>query len=99
MSGRRAARLVGTDANVLTKAIANGGTLDRQMLFTAMSKETAFDAEGITGATNIAAHTPLACIAVSQVRSGQWKRVFPARAGTFDCNPANIATIKPNLAQ
>jgi ABC-type branched-subunit amino acid transport system substrate-binding protein len=85
--------------DAVTKAIANGGTLDRQALFTALSQETAFDAEGITGATNIAAHTPSACIAVSQVSGGQWKRVYPAKAGTFDCNPANVATIKLNLAQ
>ena len=85
--------------DAVTKAIANGGTLSRQSFFTAMNKETAFDADGIIGATNIAAHTPSACIAVSQVQDGQWKRVYPAKAGTFDCNPANVTTVKLNLAQ
>jgi hypothetical protein len=36
---------------------------------------------------------------ISQVRSGQFARVYPAKADTFDCNPANLATIKMNLAQ
>jgi hypothetical protein len=79
------------------KAVANGGTLDRQTFFAAMAKETSFDADGIIGATNIAAHTPSACIAVSQVRGGQWKRVYPAQAGTFNCDPANLVTVKLNL--
>ena len=85
--------------DAVTKATANGGTLDRQTFFAAMSKETAFDADGVTGPTNYAAHTVSACIAISQVQNGDWKRVFPAKAGTFDCNPANVATVKLNLAQ
>jgi ABC-type branched-subunit amino acid transport system substrate-binding protein len=85
--------------DAVSKATANGGTLDRQTLFAALSKETSFDADGIIGATNIAARTPSACIVISQVRSGQFARVYPAKADTFDCNPANLATIKMNLAQ
>jgi hypothetical protein len=85
--------------DAVTKAIANGGTLNRQALYAALSKEMAFDADGIIGPTNIAAHMPPACIAVSQVRDSQWQRVYPAKAGTFDCNPANLATIKLNLAR
>lgn len=81
------------------KAIANGGTLDRQTLFAALNKETSFDADGIIGATNIASRTPSPCLAISQVKNGQWVRVFPAKAGTFDCSPANLTTIKMNLTQ
>lgn len=86
-------------SDAVTKAIANGGTLDRQTFFTAMGKETAFDAQGVTGPTNYAAHVVSPCIAISQVQNGQWKRAFPAKAGTFDCNAANVSTIKLNLAQ
>jgi hypothetical protein len=85
--------------DAVTKAVAKGWTLDRQTLFDALSTETAFDADGIIGPTNIAARTPSACIAVSQVQNGQWKQVYPAKAGTFNCDPANLATVKLNLAQ
>ena len=29
-----------------------------------------------------------------QLQNGVWNRVDPAAPGTFDCNAANIATIK-----
>jgi hypothetical protein len=85
--------------DAVTKVIANHWTLDRQTLFDALSQETAFDADGIIGPTNSANRTPSACIAVSQVRSGQFKQVYPAKAGTFNCDPANLTTVKLNLAQ
>lgn len=79
------------------KAVANGGTLNRQTLFGALSKETSFNADGIIGATNIAARTPSPCAVIAQVQNGQWQRVYPLKAGTFDCSSANLATIKMNL--
>jgi hypothetical protein len=85
--------------DAVTKAAANGGTLDRQTLFAALNKETSFDADGIIGPTNVATHTPSPCIVIAQVQNGQWKRVYPAKAGTFDCSSANLATIKMNLNQ
>jgi ABC-type branched-subunit amino acid transport system substrate-binding protein len=81
------------------KAIANGGTLDRQTFFTALSKETSFDADGIIGPTDIATRTTSPCVVIAQVQNGQWQRVFPAKPGTFDCSSANNVTIKANLNQ
>lgn len=83
--------------DAVTKAIANGGTLSRQTLFAALGKETAFDAGGLIGPTDFAAHMPSPCIAISQVRNGQWTRVYPSAPGTFDCSSANLATLKMNL--
>jgi Periplasmic binding protein len=80
--------------NAVQKAVANGGTLDRATLFAALNKETSFDADGIIGPTNIGGHLPSACDVIAQVVNGQWQRVYPAKAGTFDCNPANLVTIK-----
>ncbi len=85
--------------DAVTKAVAGGGTLDRQALFAALSKETSFDADGIIGPTNVAAHTPSPCIVIAQVQNGQWKRVYPSKPGTFDCSSANLVTIKMNLNQ
>jgi len=80
--------------DAVQKAVANGGTLDRATLFTALKGETSFDADGIIGPTNIGGHQPSACDVIAQVVNGQWQRVYPAKAGTFDCNPANLVTIK-----
>ncbi|MGH3253322.1 MAG: ABC transporter substrate-binding protein [Trebonia sp.] len=80
--------------DAVQKAVANGGTLDRATLFAALNKETSFDADGIIGPTNIGGHQPSACDVIAQVVNGQWQRAYPAKAGTFDCNPANLVTIK-----
>jgi len=81
------------------KAVANGGTLNRQALFDALNKETSFTADGIIGATNIAARTLSPCAVIAQVQNGQWQRVYPSKPDTFDCSPANLVTIKMNLNQ
>jgi ABC-type branched-subunit amino acid transport system substrate-binding protein len=83
--------------DAVQKAVANGGTLDRATLFTALKGETSFDADGIIGPTNVGGHQPSACDVIAQVVNGQWQRVYPAKAGTFDCNPANLVTIKLNV--
>ena len=85
--------------DAVNKAVANGGTLDRQTLFDALNKETSFDADGIIGPTNIAARAPSACDVIAQVQNGQWQRVYPAKPGTFDCSSANLVTIKMNVGQ
>lgn len=80
--------------DAVQKATANGGTLNRATLFTALKGENAFTADGIIGPTNIGAQQPSACDVIAQVVNGQWQRAYPAKAGTFDCNPANLVTIK-----
>jgi hypothetical protein len=30
---------------------------------------------------------------VTQVKNGQWQRVYPSQAGTFDCEPGNLVTV------
>jgi substrate-binding family protein len=79
------------------KATANGGTLNRKTLFDALKQETKFDAEGIMGATNVAEHLQPTCIVMTQVQDGKLVRVFPKKAGTFDCSPKNVVEIKLNL--
>jgi hypothetical protein len=76
------------------KAVANGGTLDRQTLFTALNNEHSFTANGIIGSTDVGNRVPSACQIVVQLQNGVWQRVFPTQPGTFDCNSANITTIK-----
>jgi hypothetical protein len=74
--------------DAVTKAVANGGRLDRQTVFAALNKETAFNAGGIIGPTNFAAHTPSPCIAISQVVNGQGALLSPPRDA--DRVPASV---------
>ena len=83
--------------DAVQKATANGGTLDRASLFTALKGETSFDAEGIIGPANVGGHQPSSCDVITQLVNGQWQRVYPAKPGTFDCSSGNSKTIKMNI--
>jgi ABC-type branched-subunit amino acid transport system substrate-binding protein len=83
--------------DAVVKATANGGTLDRASLYSALKKENAFTAEGIIGPTDFGNHKQSACDVIAQVVNGQWQRAYPAKAGTFDCDPANLVTIKTKV--
>ena len=83
--------------DIMTKAAAAGGTLNRQALFTALKNEHSFDAQGIIGKTDIANRVPSPCIVMLNVVGGQFKRIDPAKPGTFNCDPQNVQTIKMNM--
>jgi hypothetical protein len=83
--------------DAVEKATANGGTLDRQTLFTALNGESSFNADGIIGPTDVGGHQLSNCDVITQLVNGQWQRVFPAKPGTFDCNSGNTKTIKMNI--
>jgi ABC-type branched-subunit amino acid transport system substrate-binding protein len=83
--------------DAVTKAVANGGTLDRQTLFTALKNEHAFNADGILGTTDIGNHMSSPCVVIAQVQNGQWVRAYPSKPGTFDCSSSNLATVKMNI--
>jgi ABC-type branched-subunit amino acid transport system substrate-binding protein len=83
--------------DAVQKATANGGTLDRQTLFTALNGESSFDADGIIGPTNVGGHQLSNCDVITQLVNGQWQRVYPTKPGTFDCNRGNTKTIKMNV--
>jgi ABC-type branched-subunit amino acid transport system substrate-binding protein len=85
--------------DAVQKIQASGQTLDRQTLFSTLNTdETAFDADGITGPTNIGARTTSTCEVVIQLQNGVWQRVDPVKPGTLDCSPANEATIKMTVS-
>jgi ABC-type branched-subunit amino acid transport system substrate-binding protein len=85
--------------DAVQKVVASGQTLDRQSLFTVLnSDETAFTANGILGATNISARGQSSCQVLVQLQNGVWNRVDPTTPGTFDCSPANTATIKMSVS-
>jgi len=82
----------------VTKAAANGGTLNRQTLFTALKNEHSFNANGIIGTTDVGNRAPSNCQIVVQLQNGVWQRVDPVKAGTFDCNSANVTKIMMNVS-
>jgi ABC-type branched-subunit amino acid transport system substrate-binding protein len=85
--------------DAVQKVVASGQTLDRQSLFSVLNKdETAFTANGIIGPTDISAHVGSNCQVLVQLQNGVWNRVDPTTPGTFDCSPANTATIKMSVS-
>jgi ABC-type branched-subunit amino acid transport system substrate-binding protein len=85
--------------DAVQKVVASGQTLDRQSLFSVLnSNETAFTANGIIGSTNISGRVQSSCSVLVQLQNGVWNRVDPAAPGTFDCNSANVATIKMSVS-
>jgi ABC-type branched-subunit amino acid transport system substrate-binding protein len=85
--------------DAVNKVIASGQTLDRASLFTVLNNdETAFTANGTLGATDISHHVGSNCSVLVQLQNGVWNRVDPTTPGTFDCNAANVATIKMSVS-
>jgi hypothetical protein len=56
-----------------------------------------FDADGMLAPRDAGARVPSLCFALTQVKGGKFVRVFPKKAGTFDCNEKNRYTIKLDL--
>ena len=53
-----------------------------------------FDAAGMTGPHDLGQLSD--CYLMLQVQEGAFTRVHPTEPGTFDCDPANLATVKVN---
>lgn len=71
--------------------------LTRSALLAATKSFTSFDAGGMMGAIDIAERTPSNCIAITQVRSGKFVRVFPKKKGTFSCEKGNQVAVKVDI--
>ncbi len=84
--------------DAVTKTVANGGTLNRQTLFSTLNtKETAFNADGIIGTVDVSHHGVSPCFSIVRVVNGAWQRVYPAKATTFDCSPSNVVQVTTNM--
>jgi hypothetical protein len=56
-----------------------------------------FDADGMMGTMHPGDRRVTSCYVLLQVRNGKFKRVHPAKAGTFDCDPSNLLTLRADL--
>jgi hypothetical protein len=85
--------------DAVNAAVKQGGNnaLTRKAVFDALGKITAFNADGMIGTTNIAKHEVSPCFALLQVQGGKFVRVFPSKAGTFNCDSKNLIRQKLDL--
>jgi ABC-type branched-subunit amino acid transport system substrate-binding protein len=71
--------------------------LTRTSLLTALKGLTSFNAGGMTGTVNIGGKVPSSCFMVVQWDSGTFNRIYPKKAGTFDCTESNRYTYQTDL--
>jgi substrate-binding family protein len=71
--------------------------LTRAALLEQLKNTHAFDGDGMWGTTDIGNHVPSACFMLTQVKGGDFKRVYPKKPGTFDCKKSNRIEIKEDL--
>jgi ABC-type branched-subunit amino acid transport system substrate-binding protein len=71
--------------------------LTRASLLTALANTTSFDAGGMTGTVDIGGKVPSSCFMLVQWKSGRFDRVYPKKAGTFDCTMSNRYTFQADL--
>ena len=68
--------------------------LTRANFLATAKDEHAFTAQGMIGPTDIGGKVPNGCFALLQLKGGKWKRVYPKKAATFDCNKKNIQPVQ-----
>ena len=80
-------------------AVKKGGVngLTRKALFTELNAVKDFDGDGIIGTTNVGARETSPCYVLMQVKSSKFVRVWPKKAGTFDCKARNRVELKLDL--
>ena len=69
-------------------------SVTRKTLFEQLNKIHDFNAEGMFGTIDLAGRKTSPCHVLMQVKNGDFKRVFPAKAGTFDCAKKNVVEVK-----
>ncbi|MGZ6992262.1 MAG: ABC transporter substrate-binding protein [Ilumatobacteraceae bacterium] len=79
--------------NAQVKA-AGVNSVTRKTIFEQLNKIHEFNAEGMFGTIDLAGRKTSPCHVLMQVKSGDFKRVFPTKAGTFDCAKKNVIEVK-----
>jgi hypothetical protein len=71
--------------------------LTRERFLDAISQVSDFDAGGMMGTMHPGDRRVTSCFVLLQVRHGKFRRVHPTKAGTFDCSPSNLLTLRADL--
>jgi hypothetical protein len=82
------------DAVKATVAKAGVNGLTRAALFDGIKTLTKFNAGGMYGTVDIADHKITPCTLLTQFKNDKFVRIWPSKAGTFDCKPANAVTFE-----
>ena len=96
MFGWVAALAFGEAANNTAKTQGVNG-LTRANLLKSLSDLTKFDAGGMFGTTNVGQRIPTPCFLMEQFTNDTFKRLYPTKAGTFDCKASNNVKVKDDL--
>jgi hypothetical protein len=80
-------------------ATEGGAELTRKGLLAAAANIHEFDAEGMVAPTDVGAKKPSGCYVLTQVKDGEFVRVFPKKKGTIYCNEKNSVSLKLDLLQ
>jgi hypothetical protein len=91
-----AALAFGEAANNTVKTQGVNG-LTRANLLKSLSGLTKFDAGGMFGTTNVGQRIPTPCFLMEQFTNDTFKRLYPTKAGTFDCKGSNNVKVKDDL--
>ncbi len=91
-----AALAFGEAANNTVKTQGVNG-LTRANLLKSLRGLTEFDAGGMFGTTNVGQRIPTPCFLMEQFTNDTFKRLYPKRAGTFDCKASNNVKVKDDL--
>ena len=91
-----AALVFGEAANNTAKTQGVNG-LTRANLLKSLSDLTKFDAGGMFGTTNVGQRIPTPCFLMEQFTNDTFKRLYPTKAGTFDCKASNNVKVKDDL--
>lgn len=85
-------------AEAARAAVAKSGKdgLTRAALLDGAKTLTAFNAGGMMVTTDIAHKVQTSCFALVQLQNAKWKRIYPKKAGTFDCKSANHVVFQAN---
>ena len=86
--------------DVVNKVAETVGNNERHAGRSARRRPTAspeFDADGMIAQSNSGEGIPSNCFVLTQVKGGKFVRVFPKKAGTFQCEKNNAYTIKLDL--
>ena len=69
-------------------------SVTRKTLFEQLNKIHDFNADGMFGTIDLAGRKTSPCHVLMQVKNGDFKRVFPTKAGEFDCAKKNVVEVK-----
>ncbi len=88
--------LLRDSVNAIVKRDGVNG-LTRAALLEQLKNTHAFDGDGMWGTTDVGNHVPSPCFMLTQVKGGDFKRVYPKKPGTFDCKKSNRIDIHEDL--